>query len=545
MIQTKAVDVRPSSLRIPFLALLLSVLLCLSAWPLAAIAKPEGPARIDAGAQLFTVEPLIAYQDVRVTVSGPGGFEVVRTFTADQAPLVDLPGDDGLYKYELRFSPLLSRDDRELLAAARKAGTEVADAGKDAERLVQRGWFSVAGGSLVPDLREQDPEKVVLTNANGVIRNALCVGVDCPDSPAFGDSSVLMMENNNRIKFGDTSAAPFPNNDWEIEANSNLSGGANYLGFNDCGTADNDGDCATDLVFAVEAGARQSALFVESDGDVGIGTSNPVVDLHIVTGNTPALRLDQDGSSGFAPQVWDIAGNETNFFVRDVTGGSTLPFRIQPGAPSSSVFIAADADVGLGTASPGTIVDGSHASLHVLRSDGDASILVEETSATVDNARFLLELRNRGNANFTLRDTNANTQWDFSAAGSFRINRQGSGVSELTLASGGNLTIAGQLFTAGSCSIGCDRVFTDDYDVESIEEHAEYMWQNRHLEGVGPTPEGAPMNVSAKTEGILNELEKAHIYIEQLNQGLKERDARIEQLAATVARLVALVEGGE
>src|SRR6185295_8366290 len=57
-------------------------------------------------------------------------------------------------------------------------------------------------------------------------------------------------------------------------------------------------------------------------------------------------------AGGFTAQTWDVAGNEANFFVRDVTGGSRLPFRIRPGAPTSSVDISADGDVGIGTASP-------------------------------------------------------------------------------------------------------------------------------------------------------------------------------------------------
>ena len=69
------------------------------------------------------------------------------------------------------------------------------------------------------------------------------------------------------------------------------------------------------------------------------GTNQPVVDAHIKSGNTPTLRLEQDGSSGFTPQTWDVAGNEAGFFVRDATNGSTLPFRIEPGAPSASIFI--------------------------------------------------------------------------------------------------------------------------------------------------------------------------------------------------------------
>jgi hypothetical protein len=48
-----------------------------------------------------------------------------------------------------------------------------------------------------------------------------------------------------------------------------------------------------------------------------------------------------------------VAGNEANFFIRDVINGSRLPFRIRPCAPSDSLFIASDGDVGLGTQSPG------------------------------------------------------------------------------------------------------------------------------------------------------------------------------------------------
>ena len=53
------------------------------------------------------------------------------------------------------------------------------------------------------------------------------------------------------------------------------------------------------------------------------------------------------------------------------------------------------------------------------------------------------------------------------------------------------------------------------------------MWENKYLWGVGPTPEGEPMNLTRKTAGILHELEKAHIYIEQLHNRLNELEARL------------------
>jgi Chaperone of endosialidase len=72
----------------------------------------------------------------------------------------------------------------------------------------------------------------------------------------------------------------------------------------------------------------------------------------VADGDSPTMRLEQNGSSGFTPQTWDVAGNETNFFIRDATNGSRLPFRIQPGAPTNSLFVTADGSIGLGTSNP-------------------------------------------------------------------------------------------------------------------------------------------------------------------------------------------------
>jgi hypothetical protein len=266
-----------------------------------------------------------------------------------------------------------------------------------------------------------------------------------------------------------------------------------------------------------------------------------VLDLHITTGNTPAIRLEQNNSSGFTAQTWDIAGNEANFFVRDVTGGSLLPFRIRPGAPTSSVDISADGDVGVGTASP-------DAALHVSRSNGTAQLLVEETSGT-EAIRQNIQITNNGRTQMRLTDTSPDggNSWFFGTReGAFQINEEGdAGQNDFILSSAGSITIPGTITTGGSCSVGCDRVFDPDFAVESIEEHAAVMWANRHLPGVGPTPENGPFNLTEKTTGMLNELEKAHIYIDQLNQDLVARDAVIAQLAERLARLEAQVTDSE
>jgi hypothetical protein len=153
----------------------------------------------------------------------------------------------------------------------------------------------------------------------------------------------------------------------------------------------------------------------------------------------------------------------------------------------------------------------------------------------------LLRLTNfDGPGRFEFRDTTGGINWDFrtTSGDTFVITQPTSPTNDFQINSAGNVTVRGTLTTSGpTCGSGCDRVFAPDFEVESIEEHAALMWANSYLPAVGPTRPGEAFNVSEKTGGILNELEKAHIYIEQLNAKLTERDALIEQLARRLDQL--------
>jgi hypothetical protein len=177
-----------------------------------------------------------------------------------------------------------------------------------------------------------------------IVQGSTCVGFDCVNNENFGFDTIKLKENNLRIFFEDTSVGTFPPNDWRLIANDSASGGANFFAIEDA--------TAARQIFRVDAGAPANALRVTSVGNVGIGTATPVLDLSMNTNDTPAIRLEQNNSGGFTAQTWDVAGNEANFFVRDVTGGSLLSFRIRPGAPTSSLDISSDGDTGFGIASP-------------------------------------------------------------------------------------------------------------------------------------------------------------------------------------------------
>lgn len=379
-----------------------------------------------------------------------------------------------------------------------------------------------------------------------IITQSLCVGFDCVNGESFGFDTLRLKENNLRIHFEDTSnSASFPSNDWRIVINDTGNGGASYFAIED--------SSAGRQPFLVEAAAPTNSLYVDDSGNVGFGTSTPVVQLHVKDGNTPTLRLEQDGSSGFTAQTWDLAGNEANFFIRDATHGSALVFRIQPSAPANTLFLSNAGRVGMGTDSPDVPLDvyGTTASvgtgtynqvtLRLNNSDNRAIIAMgqgadsETWRILTDTANSRIRMNRTGSSvqPFTL-DSNG----DLTIAGAFAAPGG-------TLAANGNLTIIGSITTASgnTCAGGCDAVFADDYDLPSIEDHADFMRSNRYLMHVGPTAESGSFNLSEKVGGMLSELEYAHLYIAELNETqarsemeLAELRSRLDAMEASVSR---------
>jgi hypothetical protein len=338
-----------------------------------------------AGEGRITWAPVGATFDHAVlTVSGPGDVYFQESFEAGTVPCfpsVDesgVPFPDGTYRYELRKVPYVSPEVRKALVSARETGDrslieELGDSGTVSEKYsVESGHFSIQNGSVVTsDIPEPPITNDVLHYDDVIVTGSLCVGFDCADGESFGFDTIILKEHNLRIYFNDTSyTASYPTNSWRITINDSTNGGASYFSVDDVdeGTS----------IFKIEAGAPSHSLYVEDYGRVGLGTSTPVVELHIKDSDTPTVRLEQDSSGGWTAQTWDVAGNETNFFIRDATNGSKLPFRIQPSTPSSTLCLKSDGKVGIGTWSP-------TATLHV---EGDAYI---KTSLEIGSSREFKE----------------------------------------------------------------------------------------------------------------------------------------------------------
>lgn len=520
-----------------------AALMAMSAWTVEA-SSGTIEARNSGNRVVWTAQ--VPYQAATLTVAIPDGMVVERAFTTQESisfSPYDLEAEmvvEGLYTWQLVLSPVVDSTIRKAMAAAREAGDlDVADAFRARgdlpaeEELVHSGSFRLTAAGLISgnveeigpeaaapvkggsgsggppiDLDESTEDQVIFDDE--IVIGSECVGQDCVNGESFGFDTLRLKENNLRIHFMDTSvSASFPTNDWRIIANDSSNGGANYLAIEDSN--------AGRQVFRMTAGAPANSLLVDSAGDVGLGTSNPVLEVHVADGDSPALRLEQNGTSGFTPQTWDIAGNETNFFVRDATNGSKIPFKIKPGAPTNSLFVDTDGDIGLGTASP-------DAKLHVLAATGGGAV---DSIHLQNNGPSRVKISNTAIINSATNDQD----WILNSNGTFRISA-GTDAAEFVLDGEGNLKVTGSYMVNGTTLNVPDFVFEDGYSLMSLDDLDDFVTVNRHLPGI-PSATDVNTGVLDMTELQLQLLQK----IEELTLYTLQQQSKIEQLHGRIETL--------
>ncbi len=390
-----------------------------------------------------------------------------------------------------------------------------------------KNFLITATGSLLLLAVNTQADQVILDDL--IIDGSICSGMDCVNGESFGFDTLRLKENNLRIKAQDTSStSSFPSNDWQITFNDSANGGQNKFSIDDI-----DGGRTP---FTLEAGAPNNSLYVDDGGKLGLGTSTPVVNLHVVSGNSPTLRLEQNGSSGFTPQAWDLAGNEANFFIRDVTNGSTLPFRIRPGAPSSSIDIASDGDVGIGTDSP-------DAGLHILDPENDTPLHVEGTGVVLvklesnDNGAVQLRLKSNSTNRRLLAISSSDVVESQAIFGNGEVKFAGASDSTdlfATLNSTG-LVVEGGSITVNGAEVHNipDYVFDKNYELMPLSTLKYYINKNKHLPEI-PSAEDVANNGINMTEmqvSLLKKVEELTLYTLAQQETIEELKMQLTKLA--------------
>jgi len=299
-------------------------------------------------------------------------------------------------------------------------------------------------------------------------------------------------------------------------------------------------------------------------GNIGIGTAIPQEKLHVagnvrIEGTSPAW-LDLVGgfgedagmrltTTGVGVNNWEILreGTSADFLIRE-----TFPY--PPFSGATLAVKAGSGNVGIGTASPqekmhvvGNVIieaeagAGFGAPLRVEK-DGTGRQLAAFFSNPADGASEVEIQMGVG--------TMLPSAWSLKAAsGLFSIanvavlppalNIRSTGeVGIGTITPQGKLDVNGSIYQRGG-QLHADYVFEPGYELESIEGHSKYMWQHKHLTAIPKARMDCNgqeiVEVGAHRKGIVEELEKAHIYIEQLDKRIKALEEKLVKLEAEVS----------
>ncbi len=480
-------------------------------------ASQDGPiAYVMTGGGGVVWEPLADFSGLTLSVAKPDGEVLEETFPSGTTPFLDLTQagtyfPDGQYTWELRAIASETPVTRGANAAADAEATLVPQVG-----LTQSGHFRVSQGSVVePSTMEDLPLKDYVHSDDVIVEYSLCVGFDCAvdGSENFGADTIRLKENNLRIHFDDTStSASYPANDWRIAVNDNTNGGASYFAVVDITEGS--------TPFKIEAGAPNSSLYVEDYGRVGLGTATPAVELHIRDHDTPTMRLEQDSSGGWTPQTWDVAGNESNFFIRDVTNGSRLPFRIQPDTPSSTLVLKNDGFVGIGTWSP-------YKPLELETTGVNAYFLMERTDGSSGFMAAAGSVVNFGSATDHAVNLAVNNVWKM------RMNTDGS----LTMANGATCSVGGEWLDASSKELKKDiEALSSDEATKALADLSPVKFRykaDQSEECVGFIAEDVPDLVATKDRKGMSPMDVTAVLtkvVQEQQQVIAELQSRIEAL---------------
>ncbi|MBI2844080.1 MAG: hypothetical protein HYX78_11830 [Armatimonadetes bacterium] len=310
---------------------------------------------------------------------------------------------------------------------------------------------------------------------------------------------------------------------------------------------------------------------VVSGGKVGVGRSNPTSALHVASGSTASmLTLERPGVTGWNFTYTNHAnlgytptlaiapdGSPLNLFLPAEAGGMRLylwePYRQVPNLPHTGIkpTVAVWGDLLIGDIicierNPMTLFMRQETGLSASAvtqffsarainndTDGGAGIVMAPDETGAVNSGYLSLIAYGQGTGPLANSIRFSTRSGPNLAADRMIIAGNGNVGIGTTAPVGKLDVNGSIYQRGGL-LHADYVFEPDYKLESIEEHSEKMWKQKHLPSVSPRrvdENGLEIvDVGSHQRGILEELEKAHIYIERLNAKIKELENEIELL---------------
>lgn len=230
-------------------------------------------------------------------------------------------------------------------------------------------------------------------------------------------------------------------------------------------------------------------------------------------------------------------------------------------AVDPAVRVDSSGNVGVGTTTPGVLSDGTQSSLHVVRSDGDASILLTEQAG--EGVYLLYEIQAKGHPFFRISDIGATPQtWQFGiGAFGFVIDDPDQPGDSFEVRENGDVVVSGTVVHSSDVARKQDLSPVDPAAIlKAVKKMEINTWAYRRSPGakhIGPTAQefhrafglgnddtmiaavDADGVALAAVQGLANELTEKDLRlaaIERRNERLEEQNAELLRRNAAIAR---------
>ena len=259
-------------------------------------------------------------------------------------------------------------------------------------------------------------------------------------------------------------------------------------------------------------GGSNIFMRIDQNGNVGIGTTNPTKKLEIKGDDGVGIRLLNQAANS-----WDILNSQ--YGKLDFVRGS------------SNIFMRIDqnGNVGIGTTAPSKKLEVRDGDIRILRLNGDAQLQLTDNGVRNWYMRVV-----DGVNRFTIADDATEFLTVNGLNGNVGI---GTSTPQSKLAVNGQIR-ATEVKVLANINVP-DYVFEDDYELRTLEETKEYITENKHLPEIPSAAEIGKngIDIGKMNMRLLKKIEELTLYQIELLEQQQVQNAKIEKMEKKLLEL--------
>jgi hypothetical protein len=305
------------------------------------------------------------------------------------------------------------------------------------------------------------------------------------------------------------------------------------------------GGATRDILF-VTGLAPTEKMTIKGNGNVGIGTNNPIVPLHTVSYNNTNMAAAYQWGEYYGTTL-GVSGTAAPYYALHVAANLNADGSGKTGGYKSLLFVGANGNTGMGITTPN----------YNLQIHGSNSSYVQFTSSVTGTANtdgFIVGSGMAGQAVLLNRDntdmifyTNNMPQMYLNAGGNLLVGKSSQTNSTYKLDVAGNVRADKVVVN----TTGADFVFDSSYELPSLSEIEKFVTANKHLPGIASAAQMQQngLDIGEHQTRLLQKTEELTLYLiaqykygKEQQQKLEAQDKKLISLENKLTEQAQLIE---